>query len=320
MPRAHTQSTDAVHVSPLKAGPSDQPRSAPAIPVGNEQSRHWNVKPLQVDVNLVLVPVTVTDSANRPVIDLEKDQFMLYEGDQHQQIRYFSSEETPISLGVILDLSKSMRDKIDDARQAVAEFFEAAHPQDDYFVVTFSDRPEVLADVTRSIGTIRAKLASTIPSGHTALLDAIYLGISKMRSARYQRRALLIISDGGDNRSRYRASELKRIVQEADVGIYALGIFGRVFTTPEEWMGKRLLTDITEATGGRTITLNNSRELPAMAAALSRELRSQYVLGYRPSNPLSDGKWRKIQVRLSPSSGVEPRHVHAKKGYFAPAQ
>jgi Ca-activated chloride channel family protein len=283
-----------------------------------EPSRLSNLKPLSVDVNLVLVPVTVTDSANRLVTGLERDQFVLYEGDQHQHIRYFSSEETPISLGVILDLSKSMQDKIDDARRAVAEFFEAAHPQDDYFVITFSDRPEVLADVTQSIGTIRAKLASAIPSGHTALLDAIYLGVSKMRSTRYQRRALLIISDGGDNRSRYRARELKRIVQEADVGIYAIGIFGKVFTTPEEWAGKRLLTEITAVTGGRTITLNDARELPAIAAALSRELRSQYVLGYRPSNPARDGQWRQIQVRLAPFSSSEPLHVYSKKGYFAP--
>jgi len=313
---AHAQSTDEVHVIPL-----EKPATG-ALPVhtppGSDYFPELQKKALKVDVDLVLVPVTVTDTKNHPVTSLARHDFLLRESDKEQQIRFFSTEDEPISLGVILDLSKSMTNKIDAAREAVSEFFKTANPQDDYFVITFADRPALLAGATTSIGTIQAALASAKPGGHTALLDAIYLGVHESRSARYKRRALLIISDGGDNRSRYHAREIKQLVQEADVEIYAIGIFDSICKTPEEWAGKRLLTEITEATGGRTATLNNVRELPELAARISLELRSRYVLGYRPSNAARDGKWRNIKVQLTSSSSAAPLQVHHKRGYLAP--
>ena len=277
-----------------------------------------HARPIRADVEVVLVPVTVTDPLNHPVLGLDKENFLLSEGDQPQHIRYFSTEDAPISIGILLDLSKSMGNKIDLAREALGEFFKTANSQDDYFVITFSDRPEMLADSTQSVGTIRAKLAGGKPAGHTALLDAIYLGLSKSRHSRYQRRALLIISDGGDNCSRYRSREIKSLVQESDVEIYAIGIFDSIFKTPEEWAGKRLLNDITEATGGHTVSVGNPRQLPEVAAAISLELRSQYVLGYLPSNAARDGAWRKIKVRLNPSATPAQGQVYAKRGYMAP--
>jgi Ca-activated chloride channel homolog len=303
---------DAVHVVP---------RESPAAPSAGDAGQAWfpHSKPIRSDVDVVLVPVTVTDPKNRPVLGLNKESFLLYEGDDEQHIRYFSAEDAPISIGVLLDLSKSMSNKIDLVREALGEFFKTANPGDDYFVITFSDRPQMLADATQSVGTIQAKLSDAVPSGHTALLDAIYLGLSEARHARYRRRALLIISDGGDNCSRYRSREIKSLVQESDVEIYAIGIFDSVFKTPEEWAGKRLLTDITEATGGRTVTLGNPRQLPEAAAALSLEMRSQYVLGYQPSNPAHDGKWRKIRVRLSPPSEAQAQ-IYSKRGYQAPGK
>ena len=196
-PCALAQASDEVHVIPLSRGGGMPPASvAPAADIVPPSLEY---KPLRVDVDLVLVPVNVTDAMNRPVTDLKKQNFALYEGEREQQIRYFSTEDAPISVGVILDLSKSMSDKIDVAREALGEFFATSNPDDDYFVIAFSDRPELLADSTQSIGDIRAKLAAATPSGHTALLDAIYMGMTKMRAARYQRRALVIISDGGDN-------------------------------------------------------------------------------------------------------------------------
>ncbi len=273
---------------------------------------------MKVGVDVVLVPVTVTDGMNRLVTGLAKEDFSVFENDQAQQIRYFSAEDAPISIGILLDLSRSMTNKIDTAREALDEFFKNAHPEDDYFVVTFADRPELLADSTRSIGSIQAKLGSATPAGHTALLDAIYLGITKLRKAHYKRRALLIISDGGDNHSRYRAREIKRLVQEADAEIFAIGIFDSIFKTPEEWSGKRLLTEITEASGGRTITLDNIRDLPAIAAAVSLELRNQYVLGYQPSGISRDGKWRRIKVQVAAQVPTPPAHVYSRKGYLAP--
>jgi Ca-activated chloride channel family protein len=278
------------------------------------------VRPLRVDVDLVLVPVSITDAMNRPVIGLQQRDFELYEGSEPQQVRYFSTEDAPLSIGVILDVSKSMSNKIDLAREAVAEFLATSNPEDDYFVITFSDKPHVLADATRSVGYIQEKLAMAEPKGRTALLDAIYLGMTKLHSAQYKRRALLIISDGGDNCSRYRAKEIKSLVQEADVEIYAIGVFDSMFRTPEEWAGKRLLTEITEATGGRTATLSNVRKLPEVARAISLELRSRYVLGYRPSNDAHDGTWRKIKVRLNPEASTAPLQVTAKKGYQAPTR
>jgi Ca-activated chloride channel homolog len=304
--QAQLQSSDDVHVQPREHADGAKPVPA-SMDTGNKGDL------FRVNVDLVMVPVSVTDAANRFVTGLGKDSFSVFEGGERQDIRHFSMEDAPISIGVLLDLSKSMTNKIDDAREALAEFFKTNNPQDEYFVITFADRPEMLADAGQSVGDIQGKLAGAVPGGHTALLDAIYMGVHKLRRARYSRRALLIISDGGDNRSRYRPSEIRRLVQEADVQIYAVGIFDTIFKTPEEWAGKRLLTDITEATGGRTVTLSNASRLPEIASEISIELRNQYVLGYRPTNPVHDGRWRKINVRLNETA--EALHVHFRRGY-----
>lgn len=305
--KAQAQSSDDVHIIPRERIEGAKPVPASMAAEGADR--------FHVDVDLVMVPVSVTDASNRFVPGLDKEAFSLFEGGERQQIRHFSSEDAPISVGVLLDLSKSMSNKIDDAREALSEFFKTANPKDDYFVITFADRPDMLADAGQSIGAIQGKLATATPGGHTALLDAIYLGIQHMRRARHNRRALLIISDGGDNRSRYRPSEIRRLVQEADVQIYAIGIFDTIFKTPEEWAGKKLLTEITGATGGRTVTLSNASRLPEIAAEISLELRNQYVIGYRPTNPVHDGKWRKINVRLNDTASSEPLQVHFRHGY-----
>jgi len=316
---SQSQSADDIHVVP-RSVPQKSPSTAVAPGADLDATLDAHLKPLRVDVDLVLVPVTITDGMNRPVLGLEKQNFSLLEDGVPQSIRFFSTEDLPVSVGVLLDLSKSMKDKIDVAREAVGEFFKVANPQDDYFVITFSDRPRLLADSTQSIGSIQSKLASTVPGGHTALLDAIYLGEVKARRGHYKRRALVIISDGGDNHSRFTANELKQFVAEEDVQIYAIGIFDKLFKTPEEWSGKRLLTQITEATGGHTITLNNPRELPQAAASISLELRNQYMLGYRPGNVASKGKWRKIKVRVTPTPTSARLQVYSRAGYLAPAE
>lgn len=315
---AAAQSLDDVHVTPAPKN-AEAKRLEPAAAKAVVPLRP---KPLRQDVELVLVPVTVTDSYNRLVTGLEKKDFAVREGGALQHIQHFSTEDGPVSLGVILDVSKSMQNKIDDARDAVLEFFENANPQDDWFVITFADDPALLADTSRSVGFVRERLATVLPEGHTALLDAIYLGMTKLRHAKHGRRALLVISDGGDNRSRYTERELKKLVQEADIEIYGIGIFERllkILAPPEERDGKRLLKSITEASGGRLITLNNPRDLPEIAAQVSLELRNQYVLGYRPGGETRDGKWHAIEVSLT---GPDARrlHVHAKKGYTAPQE
>ncbi len=321
VPHAWSQSTDEVHVVPRIRHGQAAPPSTVAPPDG-DHPLNVHMRQLRVDVDLVLVPVAVADAANRPVTDLQRPDFMLFEGEQRQHIQYFSKEDAPISVGLILDVSKSMSNKIETERAAVAEFFKNANPQDDYFVITLSDRPRLIADSTQSIEEIKDKVALVIPDGNTALLDGIYLAVAKMRSAQYQRRALLIVSDGGDNHSRYKSKEIKSLVQEADVLIYSIGIFDNmpvpVFKTIEEKLGGRLLTEITEATGGRTIAADKRDKVPEIAATVSRELREQYVLGYRSNNALHDGKWRKIKVRVTASSGIPPLRAYYKPGYFAP--
>jgi Ca-activated chloride channel homolog len=213
-----------------------------------------------------------------------------------------------------------MSSKIDRARDAVVEFFKTANPQDEFFMIAFNDRPEQIADFTQSVDDIQSKLMFTVPRGRTALLDAIYLGISKMRQAKFQKRALLIISDGGDNHSRYTEGEIKSLVKEADALIYAIGIYDHYFATPEEQLGPALLTEISEITGGRAFTIENPNDLADVATKIGIELRNQYVLGYRPKNRTHDGKWRKIKVKLLPPKGLPPLRVYAKTGYYAPTE
>jgi Ca-activated chloride channel family protein len=201
----------------------------------------------------------------------------------------------------------------------VVQFFKTANVHDEFFVVTFADKPEVLAQFTQSIEDIQGKLVLALPQGRTALLDAIYLAVNRMRDARHNKKALLIISDGGDNRSRYTESEIKSLVREADVQIYAIGVFDLFPATPEEKSGPGMLANITDVTGGRTFTINSPNDLADVATKIGIELRNQYVLGYRPSNEMRDGKWRKIKVKLSPPKGLPPLQVYAKSGYYAPA-
>jgi Ca-activated chloride channel family protein len=278
-----------------------------------------HTKPIKVDVDLVLVNVTITDPLNRLVTGLEKEHFVVLEGNKPQQIRHFSSEDAPISLGVIFDLSGSMKTKIEKAREAVVQFFKTANIQDEFFIVTFADKPEVLAQFTQSIEDIQGKLILALPEGRTALLDAIYMAVNRMRDARHNKKALLIISDGGDNRSRYTEAEIRSLVKEADVQIYAIGVFDLFPATPEEKNGPSMLANITDVTGGRTFTINSPNDLADVATKIGIELRNQYVLGYRPTNPQRDGKWRKIKVKLAPPKGLPPLQVYAKSGYYAPA-
>jgi Ca-activated chloride channel homolog len=303
-----------VHIQPRVEKPATDPDD------GVDPALRTHTRPFKVDVNLVLIPVTITDPMNRLVTGLEKDNFELFDEDKKQVIQDFSSEDSPISMGVIFDVSGSMGDKMEKAREAVVEFFRTANPDDEFFMISFSDRPQVLSDFTQSIEEIQGKLLYTIPKGRTALLDAIYLGLDNMRRARHQKKALLIISDGGDNHSRYTLGEIKSIVREADVQVYAIGIFSSNPATTEERMGPQTLSEITDLTGGRTFTIENPNELADVATKIGIELRNQYVLGYRPTNAVHDGKWRKVKVKLNPPKGLPPLRVYAKSGYYAPSE
>jgi len=271
-------------------------------------------------VDLVLVPVTVTDPMNRLVTGLDKENFQVFEGKDQQEVRHFSSEDAPISLGVIFDMSGSMSTKIERAREAVMEFFKTANPQDEFFLIAFADKPQEVSDFTQSVDDLQNKLIYTVPRERTALLDANYLGISKMREAKYPKKSLLIISDGGDNHSRYTEGEIKSLVKEADVMVYSIGIYDHDFRSEEERLGPQLLSDVSELSGGRAFTIDNPNDLADVATKIGIELRNQYVIGYRPKNPGHDGKWHKIKVKLLPPKGLPPLHVYAKTGYYASSQ
>jgi Ca-activated chloride channel family protein len=312
-----------VHVVPREVAPREAEKAKTEEVVKESvvaASLNTHVRPLKVAVDLVLVPVTITDPMNRLVTGLEKENFQLFEGSAKEEIKSFSSEDAPVSLGVIFDSSGSMSSKMDRAKDAVMEFFKTANPQDEFFMVTFSDEPEMVNDFTSSVDDIQGKLIYTVPRKRTALLDAIYMGVSKMRQAKFPKKALLIISDGGDNHSRYTENEIKALVKEADVMVYAIGIYDRYFQSEEERLGPALLGEIAELTGGRAFTVENPNDLADVATKIGVELRNQYVLGYRPSKGVRDGKWRKIKVKLLPPKGLPPLRVYARTGYYAPEE
>jgi Ca-activated chloride channel family protein len=277
---------------------------------------------IHLNVDLALINVTVTDPFNRLVTGLEQDNFRVFEDNVEQELVNFSAEDVPISIGVIFDFSGSMSNKVGKAREAAIQFFKTANPQDEFFLVSFNERAELSSTFTNSVEDLQSRLMLSAPKGRTALLDAIYLGLSEMRGAHNAKRALLILSDGGDNHSRYNESDIKRLVKEADTQLYAIGIFDQIGHrngTPEELNGPSLLNEVTEMTGGRVFNVEKLDDLPDIASKIGMELRNQYVIGYRPSNKTHDARWRKVKIKLRAPRGLPPLSVYSKTGYYAPS-
>ena len=320
--QAQDDPLNKVHVPAPAAGATPEtgaPAVAEAAPLsGPDAQRARPGELLRMDVDLVLVPVTITDPMNRLVTGLEQDDFYVYENNAQQKIKSFSCEDAPVSIGIIMDLSGSMTSKLIRARDSILQFMKTSNPQDEFFVIGFNDRPELIEDFTNSVEDVEARLA-TIRAGHrTALLDAIYFGVDKMKTARNERKALLVVSDGGDNRSRYTEAEVRSQVRESDVQIYSIGIFDPYAPTDEERLGPVLLNELSEDTGGRLFSVDDVNEMGDIAVKISTELRNQYVLGFSPQSLQRDGKWRKVKVKLVPPQGLPPLTVHARTGYYAP--
>jgi Ca-activated chloride channel homolog len=311
-----------VHVQPPATNtPAGEPTGAEAPPATGAAAniaRPGGI--IRMDVNLVLVPVTVTDPMDRLVTGLERGDFHVYEDNKQQTIKSFAMQDAPVTIGIIFDLSGSMTSKLVRAKDSILQFIKTANPQDEFFVIGFNDRPELMEDFTNSVDDIQARLANVQAGHRTALLDAIYYGIAKMRDARYQRKALLVVSDGGDNRSRYTEGEVKAQVRESDTQIFSIGIFDAYAPTPEERSGPMLLDEISSDSGGRMFRVDDLSEMSDIAEKISTELRNEYVIGYSPSNLRRDGKWRKVKVKLDPPAGLPPLTVHARTGYYAPLQ
>ena len=328
-PAAPDQGPAASGEEKAKEEPKAKDEGKPRVEVTSDDvkknSPGFAIRPragLHMDVDLALINVTVTDPYNRLVTGLDPDNFRVYEDNVEQEVVTFSSEDVPISIGVIFDFSGSMANKVGKAREAALQFFKTANPSDEFFLVSFNERAELTSAFTNSIEDLQSRMMLTAPKGRTALLDAIYLGLSQMRGAHNGKRALLILSDGGDNHSRYNESDIKRLVKEADTQLYAIGIFdplGYRNRTPEELNGPSLLGEVTEMTGGRVFAVENLNELPDIASKIGMELRNQYVLGYRPSNKAHDARWRKIKIKLRAPKGLPPLNVYSKTGYYAPS-
>ena len=278
---------------------------------------------LRVDTTLVLIPVTVTDPMNRFVTGLEKDHFRLQEDNVDQTISHFASEDAPLSVGIVFDTSGSMGAKLQKSRQAVAQFCKTANPQDEFFLVQFNSAPELTVAFTTDPEEIQNRITFSQSRGRTALLDAVYLALHEMKKSKNPRKALLVISDGGDNSSRYTEGEIKNLVREADVQVFGIGIFeplGSRGRTAEEMAGPSLLSDIAEQTGGRAYPVENLNDLPDIAAKIGIELRNQYLLGYSSTNQERDGRYRRVKVKVMQPRGLPPLRAFWRLGYYAPSQ
>lgn len=262
-------------------------------------------KPLKVDVDLVMVNVSVSNSENRFVSDLKPDNFQLFEDKVEQQIRYFSSEAAPVSIGIVFDMSHSMEKKLSFARDAAVKFLETGTPDDEYFLVEFSNRAHVAEGFTTDIGRLRDRLSFAPAEGATALYDAVYLGLAQLKKGQNPKKALLLITDGEDNHSRYSRGDIRDFVKEADAQIYVIDL------------GRALIGDLAEMTGGHSYRVSPS-DLEDACEKIAQELKSQYVIGYESSNTSKDGKYRKIRVRVTPPAGTAKVSVRTRDGYYAP--
>jgi Ca-activated chloride channel homolog len=262
-------------------------------------------KSIKVDLDLVLLNVGITDDDNQVVSNLGPEHFQIFEDKVEQKIEYFSTDTAPLSLGIILDVSHSMRNKIDLARQAAVTFLENGTPEDEYFLVEFNSEAKMSQDFTTDILRLRDGLSSGPPAGDTAMYDALYLGLNQVKKGQNPKKALLLITDGEDNHSRYSFRDLREFVREADVQIYSIDL------------GRALIGELSEITGGHSFR-GSIDDLQEICEKIASELKNQYVIGYSSSNTARDGKWRKLRLRVNPPAGTSGLHLRAKEGYYGP--
>jgi Ca-activated chloride channel homolog len=278
---------------------------------------------LHAESTLVVIPVTVTDASNRFVLGLEKRDFTLLEDGVQQKITQFAGEDAPLSVGLLVDTSGSMGAKLATSRKAVAEFLRTMNTGDEAFLLEFSDRAQLVAGFSPNTVAIEDKLVNLESQGLTAMLDAVYLGLNEMKKAKNPRKALLIISDGGDNNSTYTSAQITDLVRQADVQIYSMGVFeilSSLLHSAAELNGPKLLSQLSQQTGGRAFAASSISDLPAVARRIGIELRNQYVLAYAPSDPAHDGKYRKVDVKLSPPPELAGLKTRWRLGYYASAK
>ncbi len=278
---------------------------------------------ISVDSDLVLIPVMVTDHHDRLITGLEKEHFRLFEDKVEQVITHFAAEDAPVSIALVFDCSGSMGPKLQKSRAAVTAFLHTANPEDEFSLIVFNDRAQLAVGFGSRIEEIQSRMLYTQSHGRTALLDAIYLAMDQMKHAKHSRKAILIISDGGDNCSRYSMREVKNRVKEGDAQVYSIGIeepFGVRGRSPEELAGPALLDEIASQSGGRLFEIDDLNELADVASKIGMALRNQYLLGFAPAQQKRDGKYHKIVVKLERPKGLPPLRASFRSGYYAPTQ
>jgi Ca-activated chloride channel family protein len=273
---------------------------------------------IRVDTSLILVPCTVNDPINRPVSGLEKENFRVFDDGVEQQIAQFAMDDQPVAVGLVFDTSGSMGDKLRMSRMAAHTFFHISNPEDEFFLVEFDDAPHLRVRLTHDVGDIEDKLTFSKSHGSTALLDAIFLALHEMKNTKLTKKALLLITDGGDNHSRYSVKEVQSVVRESDTLIYSIGVFGGG-ASPEETDGPWLLRKISEQTGGR-LFVAGAAELPDIAQKIGIELHNRYILAFTPQNLQRDGKLHRITVKVVPPRGLPKLHATWRTGYNAPIE
>ena len=278
---------------------------------------------LRVDTTLALIPVHVATTHGTPVTDLTKENFKIFEDRSEQRITYFATEDAPVSVGLLFDTSGSMRTKMHQSAKAAQALFNTANSEDEFFLVEFNDKPKLSVGFTPDSAEVYRQISRTRPAGRTSLLDAIHMALVQMKRARNPRKALVILSDGGDNHSRRTAAEIRKDVMESEVEIYAMGIFDvdDFSKLPvEERNGPNLLDDLTGATGGSLFPVERLADLTGIAGRIGNQLRSQYVLGYVPASTARDGKYHRVTVDVASPAGRPALEVYYRRGFYEPGE
>ncbi len=276
-------------------------------------------EPEKVKTDLVTLTLTVTDPYGRLVSGLPKNAFAIFDNNQPQEITFFSDSDAPVSVGILFDVSGSMSgDKIAKARKALERFINTSHPSDEYFLIAFNNRAQMLLDRTRNGEAVLEKLTLVKPRENTALYDAVYLGLERVTRGAHQKRALLIISDGQDNSSRYNFGEVRRLMKESDVVTYAVGITNGGDAGSQLGMqGQAFLDELSSVSGGKAFYPTSDIEMDEIFERIALELRHQYSIGYTPNDFQPDGKWRKVKTKVNPPRGLPRLTVRGREGYYA---
>jgi len=275
--------------------------------------------PLRIKTDLVTLTLTVTDPYGRYVSGLNKNAFTVFDNSVEQEISYFSDADAPVSVGILFDVSGSMSgEKVRKARKALERFINTSHPSDEYFLIAFNNRAQLLMDRTRDGEALLRKLTLVQPKNNTALYDAVYLGVERVTRGTHQKRAMLVISDGQDNASRYNFGEVRRLMKESDVVTYSVGIMDRGDSGSANGMqGQAFLDELSSVSGGKSFYPQTDIEMDEIFERIALELRHQYSIGYTPKDFKIDGKWRKVKTKIKPPRGLPRLTVRAREGYYA---